>query len=85
MTDAATEQLAAVVPTRASNMDSPVYGLAAVAVCSEVPPVAGGARYMQAAIVTVSIEFVIPQVYVPQACGQFMQTMPYYIMPFPGE
>lgn len=84
MTDGRLYQLAAVGAVL-GEPEARVQQLAAVAVCSEVPPVAGGARIYQYAVQTVSVEFVIPQVYVPSGVGGFIQTMPYYIMPFPGE
>ena len=59
--------------------ESRVPQFAAVAICSEVPPIAGGARALQFAIVTVSKEFTIPIVMTPLGCGAFMATMPYYI------
>lgn len=84
MTDARLFQAATVAPVSAPS-DAQIMQIAVVAVQKEIPPIAGGARIYQMAIVTVSKEFVIPVVFAPVACGQFMQTMPYYIMPFPGE
>lgn len=82
MTDARSPQFAAVAIAH-ENADAHLPQLAAVAVCSEVPPVAGGARLFQYALVTVSKEFTIPVYFLPFGLGQFMATMPYYIGEFP--
>jgi hypothetical protein len=85
MTDARSPQLGAAAIT-IGEPNSQVPQFAIVAVCSEVPPLAGGARAQQFAIVTVSKEFTIPPIYTPMGLGQFMATMPYYIGAFPdGE
>lgn len=56
--------------------------IAIVSVVSEVPPLAGGALIEQIALVSLDLEYIIPQVYVPLPCGQFMQTFPYFIGEF---
>lgn len=78
MTDAAVSQQA-IVAIQMPVPDTAASQMAMVAVCSEVPPVSGGARIFEYALVTVSKEFVIPKVLVPLGCGAFMATMPYYI------
>lgn len=78
MTDTQVNQLAIVAVTRGVPQSN-IYEFAAVAVCGEQPPVAGGARVLQFAMVTVSKEFYIPIIYVPLSLGAFMQTMPYYV------
>lgn len=84
MTDARSPQIAAVAVTQ-DDAGARVPQFAAVAICSEVPPVAGGARLFQYAIVTVAKEFTIPVYFLPFGLGMFMATMPYYIGEFPEE
>lgn len=78
MTDATTGGLVAVSPTLNGGVPE-VQMLAAVALVSEVPPVAGNASIAGLAIVSLSKEYQIPISYIPFSAGAFFQTMPYYI------
>lgn len=82
MTDPLAHQAAMVAVADGAGGDALAHQYALVAVCQETPPQAGGALVEQAAMVAVVRDYYIPPIYIPVPCGEFMQTMPYYVGEF---
>lgn len=78
MTDATGSQLASVTVT-SENADAQIAQFALVTVVKEI---AFEANVSALAIISVDVEFTLPQIKTPFSCGQFLQTMPYFVGEF---
>lgn len=82
MTDAAISQVAFIAPTIGEGDDAQISQLVFIAPCIDTSE---QAHISQVAFICVDVEYFIPKVFVPMGVGQFLQSMPYWIMPFPSE